>query len=54
MTLANGDDMVLVSRRAQASASIAGSEVVFVGYGINAPEYGWNDYAGIDMTARRR
>jgi len=25
------------------------SDVVFVGYGINAPEYNWNDYAGIDV-----
>ena len=52
MTLENGDDMVLGSRRAQASASIAGSEVVFVGYGINAPEYGWNDYDGLDMHGK--
>jgi Zn-dependent M28 family amino/carboxypeptidase len=52
IALANGDDMVLGSRRAQATASIAGSEVVFVGYGINAPEYGWNDYAGIDMRGK--
>jgi len=52
MTLAAGDDMVLVSRRVQPAVSVAGSEVVFVGYGINAPEYGWNDYAGIDMRGK--
>ncbi len=52
MTLAQGDDMVLGSRRTQESASIAGSEVVFVGYGIHAPEYDWNDYAGIDMRGK--
>jgi Zn-dependent M28 family amino/carboxypeptidase len=52
MSLAQGDDMVLGSRRTQESASIAGSEVVFVGYGIQAPEYGWNDYAGIDMRGK--
>jgi Zn-dependent M28 family amino/carboxypeptidase len=28
------------------------AEAVFVGYGIVAPEYGWNDYAGVDMTGR--
>ncbi len=28
------------------------SELVFVGYGINAPEAGWNDYAGIDMRGK--
>ena len=25
---------------------------MFVGYGIDAPEYGWNDYAGIDMRGK--
>ena len=29
-----------------------GSEVVFVGYGIDAPEFGWNDYAGVDMRGK--
>jgi len=52
MALAPGEDMVLVSRRVQPSASVAGSEVVFVGYGIVAPEYGWNDYAGVDMRGK--
>jgi len=28
------------------------SEVVFVGYGINAPEYNWNDYAEIDVKGK--
>ncbi|MCF6328682.1 MAG: M28 family metallopeptidase [Henriciella sp.] len=28
------------------------SEVVFVGYGVVAPEYGWNDYAGLDVTGK--
>ncbi len=52
MTLAYGDDMVIGSRRVQPQAAMAGSEVVFVGYGINAPEAGWNDYAGIDMRGK--
>ena len=52
MALAIGEDMVLVSRRVQPSASVSGSEVVFVGYGINAPDYGWNDYAGVDMRGK--
>ncbi len=52
MTLAQGDDMVIGSRRVQSGASVAGSEVVFVGYGIHAPESGWNDYAGIDMRGK--
>jgi len=52
MTLAYGDDMVIGSRRVQPQAALAGSEVVFVGYGINAPEAGWNDYAGLDMRGK--
>jgi Zn-dependent M28 family amino/carboxypeptidase len=52
MTLAYGDDMVIGTRRVQPESSIADSEVVFVGYGIVAPEYGWNDYAGLDMRGK--
>jgi isoleucyl-tRNA synthetase len=28
------------------------AEVVFVGYGVVAPEYGWNDYEGIDVRGK--
>jgi Zn-dependent M28 family amino/carboxypeptidase len=28
------------------------SELVFVGYGVNAPELGWNDYAGVDVKGK--
>jgi Zn-dependent M28 family amino/carboxypeptidase len=52
MALAYGDDMVIGTRRVQPQASVGGSEVVFVGYGIHAPEAGWNDYAGIDMRGK--
>jgi Zn-dependent M28 family amino/carboxypeptidase len=31
---------------------IANSPLVFVGYGVVAPEYGWNDYAGIDVKGK--
>ncbi|MFB9067474.1 M28 family metallopeptidase [Pseudofulvimonas gallinarii] len=51
-TLAYGDDMVVGSRRTIPEASIANSEVVFVGYGINAPELGWNDYDGLDVAGK--
>ena len=52
MTLAFGDDMVIGTRRVRPESSIRDSEVVFVGYGIVAPEYGWNDYAGVDMRGK--
>ena len=32
--------------------SIDNAEVVFVGYGIQAPEYEWDDYKGADLTGK--
>lgn len=52
MNLVPGDDMVLGTQRVRPESSIGASEVVFVGYGIVAPEYGWNDYAGLDMRGK--
>ncbi|MBY5921089.1 M28 family metallopeptidase [Ferrimonas balearica] len=45
-------DMVLNSFSDQPQLTISQSDVVFVGYGIHAPEYGWNDYAGLDVTGK--
>ncbi|MEQ8953938.1 MAG: M28 family peptidase, partial [Gammaproteobacteria bacterium] len=42
--------MVAGTRQQVPFVTVQGSEVVFVGYGINAPERGWNDYAGIDVS----
>ena len=50
--LAFGDDMVIGTRRVQQAVAVSNSEVVFVGYGIVAPEYGWDDYAGLDMRGK--
>lgn len=47
-----GDDWVGVSYRETPRIDLADSEIVFVGYGINAPEKGWNDYEGIDMRGK--
>ena len=44
-----GEDMVVSTRRGVADVNIGNAPVVFVGYGVNAPEAGWNDYAGIDV-----
>lgn len=51
-SLAIGDDFVANSYRITPRTEIANSEVVFVGYGINAPERGWNDYAGVDVRGK--
>jgi len=47
-----GSDWVGVSYREVPHVDIDDSELVFVGYGIVAPEKGWNDYAGIDMRGK--
>lgn len=45
-------DWVGVTYREEAATVIKDSELVFVGYGINAPEKGWNDYAGLDVKGK--
>jgi len=45
-------DMVIWSPRFQPEAFVAHSDMVFVGYGIVAPEYGWNDYAQTDVHGK--
>jgi Zn-dependent M28 family amino/carboxypeptidase len=52
LSLAYKTDMVAMSYRIVPKTEIRASEVVFVGYGINAPEHGWNDYAGIDVRGK--
>ena len=49
--LAWKDDYVLWSMRNDSLVSARG-EAVFVGYGIVAPELGWNDYAGLDAKGK--
>ncbi len=43
------DDWVAVSRRQTKSVAIKTTDIVFVGYGVVAPEYGWDDYKGVDV-----
>ncbi len=45
-------DYVAFSWRVQPKTEVKDSDVVFVGYGINAPEKGWNDYAGLDVKGK--
>ncbi|MEM7491919.1 MAG: M28 family metallopeptidase [Pseudomonadota bacterium] len=47
------EDTVLWTKRQSVNElDWADSELVFVGYGVVAPEYGWNDYAGLDATGK--
>ncbi len=51
-TLKFGTDMVIGTRTGQAEVKIDASDVVFVGYGVDAPEQKWNDYAGLDVKGK--
>jgi hypothetical protein len=46
------EDWVAVSRRPEPRVTVRDSEVVFVGYGVVAPEYGWDDYKGVDVRGK--
>lgn len=52
VSLKQGPDIVMRTFRVTPSVAIKDSPVVFVGYGINAPERGWNDYAGLDVKGK--
>ena len=52
LSFAYGSEFVAGSYRVAAQTRIADAPLVFVGYGVNAPELGWNDYAGIDMKGK--
>ena len=45
-------DYVAVSRRFVPQVTVSNSDMVFVGYGIVAPEYGWDDYKGLDVKGK--
>ena len=50
--LAWKDDVVAWTKHVAPSAAIDNSDVVFVGYGVVAPEYDWDDYKGLDVTGK--
>ncbi len=52
LSFAYKTDMVAASYRVVPQTDIRASDVVFVGFGINAPERGWNDYAGVDVKGK--
>lgn len=49
VVLNHGSDFVAVTKRIEDKIEVLNSDIVFAGYGIVAPEYGWNDYEGIDV-----
>lgn len=45
-------DMMVWTKRYREAESLTDSDMVFVGYGIVAPEYDWNDYEGLDVEGK--
>src|SRR5262245_12862375 len=47
-------NFVAVSRKMSPQVEVKNSDVVFVGYGVVAPEYSWDDYKGLDVKNKSR
>ncbi len=50
--LAWGNEFVAFSERVEEQNVLEASEMVFAGFGVVAPEYGWNDYEGLDVKGK--
>ena len=46
------DDIAVTSSHITETVNVSNSEIVFAGFGIVAPEYGWNDYEGLDVKGK--
>ncbi len=47
-----GDQLVAMTLQAKPKVSIKNSDIVFVGYGVDAPAWQWNDYKGLDVKGK--
>ena len=47
-----GNDFTARTEQLQPVIDVRNSDIVFVGYGINAPEYNWNDYENINVEGK--
>jgi Zn-dependent M28 family amino/carboxypeptidase len=50
--LKRATDYVLFTENTDSVISLDKSELIFAGYGVVAPEYNWNDYAGVDVKGK--
>lgn len=46
------DDYIIWTDKTDSSISLNNTDLVFAGYGVVAPEYNWNDYAGLDVKGK--
>ncbi len=52
MALEQVNDMIAVSRHVREQINVKDSDVVFVGYGVQAPEFEWDDFKGVDVRGK--
>lgn len=52
MTLKQWDQFIVASGVQEERVEVEDAEVVFVGYGIQAPEFDWDDYKGVDLNGK--
>jgi len=52
LVLRQWDEFIASSGVQEPSAAVSNAEVVFVGYGLQAPEYDWDDYKGLDVSGK--
>jgi len=52
LTYANGPETAVWTTQLVEETGLENSELVWAGYGIVAPEYGWNDYEGLDVSGK--
>jgi len=52
VTLEQSSEFIVASGVQREQASVENAELVFVGYGIQAPEYEWDDFKGQDLTGK--
>ena len=52
LALASKKDYIALSSRFVPGVEVKNSDIVFVGYGVVAPEYGWDDYKGLDVKGK--
>ena len=52
LSLTGKTDYIALSSRFVPSVEVKAADIVFVGYGVVAPEYGWDDYKGVDVKGK--
>lgn len=52
VALKNWEDLIITSVRGKKNVTLPKADFVFAGFGINAPEYGWNDYKDLDVKGK--